>query len=69
MAHRGRLNALHCVLDKPAQHMFKEFLEISDEDTNAVQSGDVKYHLGYRSRKNIKGNPVYIRMLPNPSHL
>lgn len=32
-------------------------------------SGDVKYHLGYRGRKNIKGNQVYLRMLPNPSHL
>jgi len=30
MAHRGRLNALHCVLGKPAQQMFTEFLEISD---------------------------------------
>lgn len=72
MAHRGRLNSLHCVLDKPAQHMFKEFLEKSDEDPDviqAVQSGDVKYHLGYRSRKTIKGNQVYLRMLPNPSHL
>ena len=26
MAHRGRLNALHCVFDKPAQLIFKEFL-------------------------------------------
>lgn len=26
MAHRGRLNTLHCVFDKPAQQIFKEFL-------------------------------------------
>ena len=26
MAHRGRLNTLHCVFDKPAQQIFSEFL-------------------------------------------
>jgi 2-oxoglutarate dehydrogenase E1 component len=48
--------------------MFREFLELSDPDVN-VASGDVKYHLGYLNRKNFKGNQIYLRMLPNPSHL
>lgn len=34
MAHRGRLNALHCVFDKPAQQIFQEFLEKSREGTS-----------------------------------
>lgn len=34
MAHRGRLNALHCVLKIHAQDIFKEFLEkVADGDT------------------------------------
>jgi len=56
MAHRGRLNSLHCVFEKPAQQIFKEFLEKSEPDTNNVSSGDVKYHLGFLNRKNYKGN-------------
>ena len=48
MAHRGRLNALHCVLEKPAQLIFQEFLEKHQEDVEDSHefSGDVKYHLG-----------------------
>ena len=68
MAHRGRINILHSVFEKSAQHMLREFLEIFDPDVN-VASGDVKYHLGYLNRKNYKGNQIYMRMLPNPSHL
>lgn len=52
MAHRGRLNTLHCVFDKPAQLIFKEFLEKTDEEeTDRMMLGDVKYHLGYLNRK------------------
>jgi 2-oxoglutarate dehydrogenase E1 component len=68
MAHRGRLNSLHCVFEKPAQQIFKEFLEKSEPDTN-VTSGDVKYHLGYLNRKQFGENKIYLNMLPNPSHL
>lgn len=55
MAHRGRLNSLHCVFEKPAQRIFKEFLEKVEPDAN-VTSGDVKYHLGYLNKKNHKGS-------------
>jgi len=68
MAHRGRLNSLHCVFEKPAQRIFKEFLEKVEPDAN-VTSGDVKYHLGYLNKKNHQGNEIYLNMLPNPSHL
>lgn len=47
MAHRGRLNALRNVFDKPMQKIFGEFQEvIDDEGGNWGNSGDVKYHLG-----------------------
>ena len=70
MAHRGRLNALHCVFDKPAEIIFREFLEkTSAEDPRQGDQGDVKYHLGYTSRKKINGKEVVLSILPNPSHL
>ncbi len=34
-----------------------------------MSSGDVKYHLGYLTKKKIKDNEVYLQILPNPSHL
>lgn len=48
MAHRGRLNALANVFDKPLQKIFAEFQENTDEEEtqNWGNSGDVKYHLG-----------------------
>jgi 2-oxoglutarate dehydrogenase E1 component len=44
-------------------------LEKSEADTDNVTSGDVKYHLGYLNKKTINGKDIYVRMLPNPSHL
>ena len=60
---------LHCVLEKPAQNIFKEFFQKSDVGSNAEYSGDAKYHLGFLNRKNYKGQQIYLRMFPNPSHL
>jgi len=48
MAHRGRLNVLTNILQKPYTVLFKEF-----DDTIALlpgEIGDVKYHKGYSSR-------------------
>lgn len=67
MAHRGRLNALHCVFDKPAQTIFREFLEKSEQDGD--MSGDVKYHLGYAHTKTYGDKKVTLNIIPNPSHL
>ena len=68
MAHRGRLNVLANILDKPAQQIFREF-----DDQNAdimLGRGDVKYHLGYSSdRVTANGNHVHLSLAFNPSHL
>lgn len=71
MAHRGRLNTLHCVFGKPAQALFREFLEKKNEssDSHDNASGDVKYHLGFNSKIKIGEKEVTLSMLPNPSHL
>ncbi len=69
MAHRGRLNVLVNLLNKPYEKIFDEF-EGSLDPESFQGSGDVKYHLGSRgtfvSRKNDKINVI---LAPNPSHL
>lgn len=69
MAHRGRLNALHCVFEKPAQAIFREFLEKTVDEDRDEFSGDVKYHLGYVHTKKVGDRNVTLSILPNPSHL
>ncbi|MCB9743210.1 MAG: 2-oxoglutarate dehydrogenase E1 component [Alphaproteobacteria bacterium] len=68
MAHRGRLNVLTNILDKPAQMIVAEF---EDELPTSFQgSGDVKYHLGYSSDQvTLHGDVVHLSMAFNPSHL
>ena len=69
MAHRGRLNALAHILDKPYEHNFSEFAGKQFDD-DGVFDGDVKYHLGYsKTIKTIKGKDAHITLCPNPSHL
>lgn len=69
MAHRGRLNALHCVFEKPTQQIFKEFFEKSAPEDRSEFAGDVKYHLGYTHKRVINNHEVNLTILPNPSHL
>lgn len=45
MAHRGRLNVLANIMQKPAADIFTEFEGRPSEDS--VFDGDVKYHMGY----------------------
>jgi 2-oxoglutarate dehydrogenase E1 component len=69
MAHRGRLNVLTHVMGKPYETLFAEF-EGRHADTNAEsETGDVKYHMGYRGRRTVDGQEVKLRLEPNPSHL
>lgn len=68
MAHRGRLNVLTNVMQKPYEHIFNEFF--GEEYDEEVALGDVKYHMGYNSTvKMANGNTVKLNLVPNPSHL
>ncbi|WMW77715.1 2-oxoglutarate dehydrogenase E1 component [Flavobacterium sp. 20NA77.7] len=69
MAHRGRLNILANVFDKPTKNIFSEFdgKDYADEDHF---DGDVKYHLGITTHKTTRaGKAININLVPNPSHL
>ena len=68
MAHRGRLNVLANILDKPPRQIFREF---DDQNPDIMLGrGDVKYHLGYSSdRTTSSGNVVHLSLAFNPSHL
>ncbi|RNF17294.1 oxoglutarate dehydrogenase (succinyl-transferring) [Trypanosoma conorhini] len=69
MAHRGRLNVLSNVLQKPLTAIFCEFEGKAPRD-KAPYVGDVKYHLGLRNRVRLRsGEFMDLDLLPNPSHL
>ncbi len=69
MAHRGRLNVLANLLGKTYEQIFTEFESKSIPDLS-FGDGDVKYHLGYSSQvTTLHGKEVYLKLLPNPSHL
>jgi len=74
MAHRGRLNLLTQVMQRPLHELLLQF----DDRTLAstAGAGDVKYHLGYESVRTVllgggRGGErhVKMRLAPNPSHL
>lgn len=68
MAHRGRLNVLANIFEKPTQDIFSEF-DGKDYDQEYFD-GDVKYHLGLTSDRQTKsGKNININLAPNPSHL
>lgn len=68
MAHRGRLNVLANVLQKPYERIFKEFE--GEEYEEGIALGDVKYHLGYGNTVATRnGKKVALNLAPNPSHL
>jgi len=67
MAHRGRLNVLHNILNKEPALIFAEFNEAVSENT---VDGDVKYHLGYSNDTvTMSGSSVHLSLGFNPSHL
>jgi len=69
MAHRGRLNILANTLGKTYEQIFSEFEGNMPADTT-MGSGDVKYHLGFRSNiKTPSGIDINVQLTPNPSHL
>ena len=70
MAHRGRLNVLANVMNKPLKYILAEF-EGRPLAEELQGYGDVKYHLGYSSDflDPISNNSVHLSMAFNPSHL
>ena len=73
MAHRGRLNVLAHVLNKPYSQILAEFKDPIRPDFMSSEvgyTGDVKYHKGAR-RELRNGEPscLVVTIPPNPSHL
>lgn len=78
MAHRGRLNVLTHVLEKPYEMMISEFMhtdpmkflpEDGSLELTSGWSGDVKYHLGGVKTTDSYGIKQRISLANNPSHL
>ncbi len=68
MAHRGRLNVLANIFDKPLESIFAEFKDNSQYQV--VGEGDVKYHKGYSGDRSFSdGSSIHISLASNPSHL
>ncbi|MCW2584306.1 MAG: sucA, partial [Klenkia sp.] len=70
MPHRGRLNVLANVLNKPYAKIFGEFE--GNIDPGTVQgSGDVKYHLGAEGtfQHPARDASIAVTLTSNPSHL
>jgi 2-oxoglutarate dehydrogenase E1 component len=67
MAHRGRLNVLAHILGKPYENIFAEFRDAGSP--GFVGDGDVKYHKGYSSERELPDGSVHLTLTANPSHL
>ena len=70
MAHRGRLNVLAHVLDKPYSQILAEFKDPLHPQALRLDlgwTGDVKYHAGARTAG--PRGQMFVTMAPNPSHL
>lgn len=69
MAHRGRLNVLANILDKPYALIFSEFEDVALPGVTGGD-GDVKYHKGFYSVHQTRtGKEIAISLAANPSHL
>jgi 2-oxoglutarate dehydrogenase E1 component len=68
MSHRGRLNVIAHVAQRPPDEIFAGFEDV--DPRSVLGSGDVKYHMGatgeYKTRS---GGKVHIHLVSNPSHL
>ena len=71
MAHRGRLNIMAHVLNKPYAQILAEFKDpVTNFQEDMSWTGDVKYHAGaHRSVENGREIRMVVSMPPNPSHL
>ncbi len=68
MSHRGRLNVIAHVAQRPKEEIFAGFEDV--DPRSVLGSGDVKYHMGatgeYVTRS---GGKLHIHLVSNPSHL
>ena len=70
MPHRGRLTVLTSIMAKPYRQVFAEFHGESSNPEDVQGSGDVKYHLGTSSDRELPhGRNIHLSMTANPSHL
>ncbi len=69
MAHRGRLNVLANVLNKPLEAIFAEFRGARALPPGIDASGDVKYHLGTSADRTMGDVTMHLSLTANPSHL
>jgi 2-oxoglutarate dehydrogenase E1 component len=69
MAHRGRLNILANLMDKPLPALFAELdgAPFYPEIAHAV--GDLKYHLGSSTNRRFGSHNLHLSLTANPSHL
>ena len=69
MSHRGRLNVLANVMQKPLDVIFSEFNDSPLLDL-PFGSGDVKYHKGFSQDRRVQtGERIHLTLTSNPSHL
>tara|TARA_R110000868_G_scaffold189695_1_gene432880 strand:+ start:66039 stop:68798 length:2760 start_codon:yes stop_codon:yes gene_type:complete len=69
MAHRGRLNVMVNIFEKPFEEVFAAFDETVVME-NDIASSDVKYHMGKSyDVKTRSGHNLHMSLLNNPSHL
>ena len=70
MAHRGRLNVLTHVMGKPYEALFARVRGRHPSASSESETGDVKYHMGYRAaRRQVDGRRSSCVLVPNPIHL
>ena len=69
MPHRGRLAVLATLMEKPERAIFHEFHGGSSTPDDVGGSGDVKYHLGASTDRDLDGHALHLSLTPNPSHL
>jgi 2-oxoglutarate dehydrogenase E1 component len=68
MSHRGRLNVVIHLANRPPEQVFAEFEDV--DPRSVLGSGDVKYHMGATGEYLTKGGKkIHIHLASNPSHL
>jgi 2-oxoglutarate dehydrogenase E1 component len=68
MSHRGRLNVIIHVANRPPEQVFAEFENV--DPRSVLGSGDVKYHMGATGEYVTgSGKKIHIHLVSNPSHL